>query len=90
MRNTVKKTLVASLAALTLSAAVVSASPASAGGWGGWHHNHGGGYWGPGIAFGVLGLAAGAMVASQYECVRYRPVYDAYGNYVGQRAINVC
>lgn len=89
MPTTVKKTVAAALAALTLSAALVGASPASAGGW---HHYHGG-FWGPGVAFGVLGLAAGAIAASQYAeggCVRYRPVYDAYGNYVGQRAINIC
>ena len=89
MRNTVKKTIVASLAALTLATAVVSASPASAHNWhGGWHGH--GGFWGPAAAFGVIGLAAGAMAASAYECVRYQPIYDAYGNYVGRRAVNVC
>ena len=86
MRNTVKKTAVATLAALTLSAAVIGATPASAGGWHHYHHS----FWGPGIAFGVLGLAAGAIAASEYECVRYQPIYDAYGNYVGRRAVNVC
>jgi hypothetical protein len=86
MRNTVKKTVVGALAALTLSAAVIGATPASAGGW---HHHHYG-FWGPGVALGVLGLAAGAMAASEYECVRYQPIYDAYGNYVGRRAVNVC
>jgi hypothetical protein len=86
MRNTVKKTVVGDLAALTLSAAVIGATPASAGGW---HHHHYG-FWGPGVALGVLGLAAGAMAASEYECVRYQPIYDAYGNYVGRRAVNVC
>ncbi len=92
MRTTFKKTIAASLAALTLATAVVSATPASAGGWhGGWRHH--GGYWGPAFAFGVLGLAAGAMAASaaaQNECVRYQPVYDAYGNYAGRQAVNVC
>ena len=89
MRNTVKKTIAVSLAALTLATAAISATPASAHNWhgGGWHH---GGFWGPAAAIGVIGLAAGAIAASQYECVRYQPVYDAYGNYVGQRAVNVC
>lgn len=79
--------VIASLAALALGAAVLGASPASAHSWHGWRHH---GYWGPGVAFGVLGLAAGAIAASQYECVRYRPVYDGYGNYVGRRAVNIC
>jgi hypothetical protein len=88
MRNTITKTIAATLAAVALSLAV-SASPASAGGWhGGWHHH--GGFWGPGVAFGVFGLAAGAIAASQYECVRYRPAYDGYGNYIGQQAVNIC
>ena len=85
MRNIVRKTAVAALAALTLSAAI-GATPASAGGWHPYHH----GYWGPAVAFGVIGLAAGAIAASEYSCVRYQPVYDAYGNYVGRRAVNVC
>ena len=86
--SAIAKKTIASLAALALGAAVLGASPASAHSWrGGWHHH---GYWGPGVAFGVLGLAAGAIVASQYECVRYRPVYDSYGHYVGRQAVNIC
>jgi hypothetical protein len=92
MRIAFKKTLAVSLAALTLGLAVVSAAtPASAHYWphGGYHHGHG--YWGPGVALGVFGLAAGAVAASQYDdCVRYRPVYDSYGNYVGREAVNIC
>ncbi len=91
MRATFKKTIAASLAAVTLAAAV-SATPASAGGWhGGWRHH--GGYWGPAVGLGLFGLAVGAMAASaaaQNECVRYQPVYDAYGNYAGRQAVNVC
>jgi hypothetical protein len=50
--------------------------------------------WGPVAALGVAGLVAGAIVASQgpyyNDCTGYRPVYDGYGNYVGQRPVNVC
>jgi hypothetical protein len=90
MRTAVKKTLAAALAAVTLSLAVAGPTPASAHTWvHGGYHGHGG-FWGPGVALGVFGLAAGAIAASQYDCVRYTPVYDAYGNYIGQRPVNVC
>ena len=68
------------------------------GGWhGGWHGrwNRGGWGWAP-FAFGAL---AGAALAAPYyyggyygynACVTYRPMYDAWGNYVGQQAVNVC
>jgi len=63
------------------------------GGWGGggWY----GGGWGPAIGLGVLGgLTAGAIAGSYYNgyggCIQYQPAYDAYGNYVGSQAINVC
>jgi hypothetical protein len=90
MRAAVRKTIAAPLAALTLAVAVIGAAPASAHSWphGGFHDHHG--FWGPGLALGVLGLAAGAVVASQYECVRYQPFYDSYGNYVGRHAVNIC
>jgi hypothetical protein len=95
MRITMKKTIAACLAALTLSLAI--AAPASAhpfphgGGWhgGGWRGGHGG-YWGPGLALGVFGLAAGAIAASAYDCVGSRPIYDGHGHYMGQQAVNVC
>jgi hypothetical protein len=70
------------------------------GGWqggGGWHGGGGrGGYgwWGPAA---VGGLAAGAFLAAPYygysyggSCSAYSPMYDAYGNYVGQQLVNVC
>jgi uncharacterized membrane protein len=64
------------------------------GGWhgGGWHGGWygGGGWWGPAI---VGGLAAGALLAAPYyagSCTGYRPIYDGYGNYLGQRAVNIC
>jgi hypothetical protein len=69
---------------------------------GGGGHWHGGG-WGPAaVGLGVLGLAAGAAIAAQpgpdYDgpdpgddgCQAYRPVYDAYGNFMGRRLVNVC
>jgi hypothetical protein len=67
-----RKTVAASLAALTIGGTVLatSASPAAAwgygyggwhGGWGGWH----GGWGGPGLAAGVLGgLAVGGIAAA--------------------------
>ena len=97
MRKSLKNTIAASLAALTLGLSVVGATPASAhnfahGGHGGWHGGHGhGGFWGPGLALGVVGLAAaGAVAASEYNCTEYRPIYDRWGNYVGRQPVNVC
>jgi hypothetical protein len=77
-----KATILASLAALTLASAPASAHPFP-------HFHHG--FWGgPGLVF---GLAAGAItagiVADEY-CVRYQPIYDAWGNYMGRRAVNMC
>ena len=83
-----------------------AAAPHAGGGhWhggGGGGHWHGGG-WGPAaVGLGVLGLAAGAAIAAQpgpdYDgpdpgddgCQAYRPVYDAYGNFMGRRLVNVC
>jgi hypothetical protein len=57
----------------------------------------GGGGWGPAVGLGVAGgLAAGAIAGSYYansygnNCIQYQPAYDAYGNYVGSQAVNVC
>jgi len=64
------------------------------GGWhgGGWHR--GGGWAGPAI---VGGLAAGALLAAPYAygngyggCTSYAPIYDAYGNFLGQQLVNGC
>ena len=72
------------------------------GGWhgGGWHR--GGGWAGPAI---VGGLAAGALLAAPYAygygygpygyggyggCRSYAPIYDAYGNYIGQQPVYGC
>ena len=47
----------------------------------------------------VGGLAAGALLAAPYAygngygyggCQSYAPIYDAYGNYVGQQLVNGC
>jgi len=71
------------------------------GGWhgGGWHRGGwgGGGWAGPAI---VGGLAAGALLAAPYAyggygyggygCTSYAPIYDAYGNYLGQQLVNGC
>lgn len=87
MRPSPKTTVAASLAALVLGMSVLGSTPASAHQW-----SHHGGFWGPGIALGVIGLAAGAAYAASEDsdCVRERPVYDRYGHYVGTREVNVC
>ena len=46
----------------------------------------------------VGGLAAGALLAAPYAyggygyggCTSYAPIYDAYGNYLGQQLVNGC
>jgi hypothetical protein len=88
MNVSLKKTVAGTTAALTLAFAVLAAAPASAGpGWG-YHHPYG---WGPYAAVGVLGLAAGAAIAANnYDCTRYQPIYDRWGNYIGRRPVNVC
>jgi hypothetical protein len=69
---------------------------------GGWHGGggRGGGWYGPAV---VGGLAAGALLAAPYAyggygyggygyggCTSYAPIYDAYGNYIGQQPVNAC
>ena len=71
-------------------------------GGGAWHgggrgwNGGGGGWWGPAA---VGGLASGALLAAPYygygygyggSCTAYSPMYDAYGNYIGQQLVNVC
>jgi hypothetical protein len=66
-------------------------------------HWHGGGWGQAAVGLGVLGLAAGAAIAAQpgpgyydgpgpYDdgCHALRPTYDAYGNFIGRRWVNVC
>jgi hypothetical protein len=109
MRNTISKSAIAALMALSLTASLFAAAePASAATWhgggrggGGWHGGGGwrgggwhGGWWGPGV---VGGLAAGALLAAPYyygygynSCTAYQPMYDGYGNYVGQQLVRTC
>ena len=122
MRNTISKSAIAALAALSLAASAVrgdrrtrlrggSISWPDGGGGGGWHGGgwhgggwhgggwHGGGWAGPAI---VGGLAAGALLAAPYAygygyngygyggCTGYQPMYDAYGNYIGQQLVRTC
>jgi hypothetical protein len=81
MRASFKTSVAASLAAVTLLASVVAAD---ANPWRRGYGHHGFG-WGPGFVLSVLG--AGLFANS---CLRYAPIYDAWGNYVGRRVINVC
>ncbi len=77
-----KFALLASLAILALAAAPASAHPFP-------HHHHG--FWGgPGFVFGLAGAAIAATLAADAYCVRYEPVYDDYGNYMGRRRVNEC
>ena len=52
------------------------------------------GGWGPGLVAGaILGAAAVPLIASApYDngCYAYRPVYDAYGVYIGRRLVDIC
>jgi hypothetical protein len=51
-----------------------------------WHN----GWWGPAI---VTGIAVGAIATYPYnynDCWAYEPLYDAYGNYLGQQYTNIC
>jgi hypothetical protein len=65
------------------------------GGWrGGWH----GGGWGWGLPLAAGALAGAALAAPYYYggyygdagCVAYQPSYDQWGNYLGQRPVNMC
>jgi hypothetical protein len=70
------------------------------GGWrwhaGHWRHGYWhNGWWGPAV---VAGVAVGALATYPYSsgydydngCWAYEPVYDAYGNYLGQQYVNIC
>ena len=101
MNATLKKTAVAAVAALALAGgvAVSTTSPAAAQ----YRHWHHGGGWGPAVGLGILGGAiAGAAIANSGpyygpgpyygydDCWRPRPMYDAWGRYIGTRNVNVC
>jgi hypothetical protein len=86
MNVSLKNAVAGTMAALIVAFAAVA--PASAGPW--WPHpHHFWGGWGPVAVVGGIGL--GAAIASQdYGCIRYQPMYDRWGNYLGQRTVNVC
>ena len=51
------------------------------------------GWWAPVVVAGAtVGVTAGAIIASSSaaNCWQNRPVYDAYGRWLGNRTINVC
>jgi hypothetical protein len=94
MLASLKTSIAASVAALTVGLAL-SASPADAhgirmGGFGGFHGGfsgfHGGGWgwhrygWGPAVGVGFVGTS----------CIVYQPIYDDAGNYLGSNPVNVC
>lgn len=81
--RTLKFALLASFATLALAAAPAAASPFP-------HHHHHGFWGGPGFVFGLAGAAFAATIAADAYCVRYEPVYDDYGNYMGRRRVNEC
>ena len=89
-----RKTLTASLAALTLGGAVLGTTTTPAAAWGYGYHG-GWGWGGPAIAAGVIGgMALGAAAASAssggyYACTARQPVYDAYGYVRYYRAVRV-
>jgi hypothetical protein len=90
MKTSLKMLVAGSMAAVIVSFAAVA--PASANPWPHPHpYGYGYGYghgWGP---VGLFGLAAGAAIAyDNAGCVRYQPIYDNWGNYIGQRPVNVC
>lgn len=76
-----KTALVAAVAIVSLA---VGASSAQANPWPHPHFGHGH-FWGPAAVLGIVGAAAYAG-----SCLRSQPMYDAYGNYLGDRTVNVC
>jgi hypothetical protein len=79
-----RTTLVATAIALALGLA--ASAPASAH----MHFGHGGfghfGGWGGGYGLGIVD--AGGY--DDDSCVRWRSIFDRYGDYVGRRPVNVC
>lgn len=83
-----RKTLIATLATVTLlGAAVASTSEASAKPFKGPHWG-----WGIGAAIGTgLALAAASNAYGYDDCtIARRAVYDSYGNFVGYQHVRVC
>ena len=91
MTTIARKTIAATLAALTVGVTILASSaPASARGW---HRGYG---LGGAAALGIGVLALGAIAASSApayasDCyLARRPVVDAWGNVVGYRRVQVC
>jgi hypothetical protein len=80
MRASLVKSVAVSIAALTFGMAL-SASPAAA--------KPKFGFWGPGLAFGIIGAAVAADIAYSH-CIEHRPIFDRWGNYIGRQTVNVC
>jgi hypothetical protein len=100
MRGMISKALTASLATLTIAAALLPAGEAAAapfrdnwdnGWWFGWQGRAGGAYgyrggewWGPTVVVQAPYVYSGACTTT------YQPIYDAYGDYIGQQVVNIC
>jgi hypothetical protein len=101
MTISLKQTAIAAVAALSLGSAFSTPAAAWCNGWGcggGWGPAPGA------VAAGVIGgMALGAAAASAANApyaapapayggcwLERRPVYDAYGNYIGRRRVQVC
>ena len=69
-------------AAIALGLGLAASAPASAHHFGHFHH------WGHGFGWGGFGFAD--VGGEDDSCLRWRPIYDHYGNYIGRRAVNVC
>ena len=100
MRGTFSKALIASLAALTLAGSLLPAGQAAAapfrdnwgnGWWYGWQGRAGGAFgyrepwWGPSVVVTRPYYAYPGVCTTTNQ-----PVYDVYGNYVGDQLVNVC
>jgi hypothetical protein len=101
----ISKALIASLAALTLAASVLPVNEAAAapyrdnwdnGWWYGWQGRAGGSFGYGGAGWGGPTIMGEPTYEAPYYAYRgacttaYQPVYDAYGEYVGQQVVSVC
>ena len=87
MNVSLKKSVAGTMAALIVAFAAVA--PASANPW--WPHPHHLDRLRLGSGRCRRRIGLGAAIASQdHGCIRYQPMYDHWGNYIGQRPINVC
>ena len=70
-------------AAVALGLGLAVSSPASANPF---HHFH---HWGHGFGWGGFGMVD-IGGSDEDSCIRWRPSFNRYGEYVGQRPVNVC